>query len=148
MNRETFSQNVKNLDVPEKILYFILIFLIWHLFKYMFLGLQLEEIQLTFKFDFLEKFLPQSGQLNISRVPLCFSFLCPNRDRFDVNSFPQSEQDSRSIFAWTSLILLLWRYSLFSIHNISIITCPFYNPLFLPAIFQTEILHFLRCCDY
>ena len=57
----------------------------------------------TFKFAFLEKFLPQSVQGNISMGPLCFSFLCPNRDLFEVNNFPQSGQIKRSILAWTSL---------------------------------------------
>merc|ERR1719193_100552 len=32
----------------------------------------------AFKFDFREKFFPQSGQGKISTAPVCFSFLCPN----------------------------------------------------------------------
>ena len=58
---------------------------------------------LTFKLDFLEKFFPQSGHVNISMAPLCFSFLCPNKDLFEVNNLPQSLQDSRSTFPCTSL---------------------------------------------
>merc|ERR1719333_575004 len=59
----------------------------------------------AFKFDFLEKFFPQSGQGKISTAPVCFSFLCPNRDLLEVNSLPQSGQTSLSMLACTSLRL-------------------------------------------
>ena len=64
----------------------------------------LDNLLLTFKFAFLEKFFPQSVQGKISIGPLCFSFLCPNRDLLEVKSLPQSGHINRSMLACTSLV--------------------------------------------
>jgi len=56
------------------------------------------------RFAFLEKFLPQSTHGNTSTGPLCFSFLWPNKDLLDVNSFPQSWHTSLSMLPCTSLL--------------------------------------------